>query len=479
MRAVPRYLTALLLFCVFAFCLYRARTQSLTVDEAWVFQLYIIKPIGEMARSYDACNHVLHTLLMKLSRGLWGPGELTLRLPSLLAAALLLRAVYLLATQVFKGWWQPLAAGALVLHPLVLDHLVAARGYGLALAMLTWAIYCAVCYLTRGFATRWLWRAGVLAGLSIAANAVFVLPAAALGITLVLLSLRERQFWRVVESYGVPSVVTAFLILVIPLLPASREAFYFGETSLTASIQSLVETTLKVDRSPFSRIGWPILPAFSTFVVPAATIVLAAVFIMALRQWHRDVAAPFRSAPFLLAAGTLTFSVALLVALRLGAGVLYPLARTGLHLIPLFTLAVLLAGTQAARRPLRVAAATFGAMLVLIYATQLEPRYFFEWRYDAGTRSLLQRIADDRQHRHLEGEVRLAATRFLTPTTKYYRIRRRMFWIPEQPIVENLHQAKADYYLLVGDDKELIGRLGLELMHEDPVSGTALARPRT
>jgi hypothetical protein len=61
----PGRVTAALLFLVLLFCIYRARTQSLTIDEAWVFKRFVNQPISEMTRSWDACNHVLHTVLMK------------------------------------------------------------------------------------------------------------------------------------------------------------------------------------------------------------------------------------------------------------------------------------------------------------------------------------------------------------------------------------------------------------------------------
>jgi hypothetical protein len=65
------------------------------------------------------------------------------------------------------------------------------------------------------------------------------------------------------------------------------------------------------------------------------------------------------------------------------------------------------------------------------------------------------------------------------PTTKYYRIRRKMYWLPEQPVIDKLESSHADYYLLVDGDRDLISRLGLEVMEYDELSGAVLARPRT
>src|SRR4051794_14185220 len=106
MSEVPRRLCLVLLVAVLGLCVYRARTQALTIDEAHVFQLYVNKPLSEMPKFYDACNHVLHTLLMKVALWAFGNGELALRIPSLLGAAIYFTAVYRLTTLVFRGWIQ-------------------------------------------------------------------------------------------------------------------------------------------------------------------------------------------------------------------------------------------------------------------------------------------------------------------------------------------------------------------------------------
>src|SRR3954454_7998866 len=142
MSDVPRRLSIVLLTVVLALCVYRARTQSFTVDEAWVFNSFVNQDLAVMGHTYDACNHVLHTLLMKLSRHYLGTGELALRVPGLIGALLYAIAVYKLTRLVLGGWTQLLAVALLTFHPLVLDFMVAARGYGLGLGLFTLALYC-------------------------------------------------------------------------------------------------------------------------------------------------------------------------------------------------------------------------------------------------------------------------------------------------------------------------------------------------
>src|SRR5262249_54089449 len=124
---------------------YRAATQSLTHDEAFTYQMYIAAPFGAMFTVYDANHHFLATLLMRLSTALFGSSELALRLPTLLACAWYFHTVFRLALLAFGDGWTLLLAAALAAgNPLMLDLLAAARGYGLALALLMCAIYYAV-----------------------------------------------------------------------------------------------------------------------------------------------------------------------------------------------------------------------------------------------------------------------------------------------------------------------------------------------
>ena len=64
----PRRLSILLIVIVLGICVYRARTQSFAIDEAWAYNSFVAPPLSKMAQEYDACNHVLHTLLLKVAK---------------------------------------------------------------------------------------------------------------------------------------------------------------------------------------------------------------------------------------------------------------------------------------------------------------------------------------------------------------------------------------------------------------------------
>ncbi len=198
-----------LLLALFAVNVYRAATQSITRDEAVTFDRWVRPPLRDvLPQPYDPNNHVLNTLLIKRTVGLFRLSEFSFRLPSLLGGALYLWAVYRLSRRLLGTGPLFLAGVALLsLHPLILDYLSAARGYGMALAFWMWA-------LELTLEGRNLNLAGVCLGLSPAANLAFLWPAAALGIAFVA---ARRASMAVVERFAIPAVVTGFILLVIPL----------------------------------------------------------------------------------------------------------------------------------------------------------------------------------------------------------------------------------------------------------------------
>ena len=228
------------LCAVFAFCLYRAATQSFTIDESATFLRYVDVPISEAFSAFTANNHVLLTLLMRASRWLLGRSELVLRIPALLGCVLYLTAVYRLTeTSIRSNWLRLSALAVLTLNPLVLDLLVAARGYSLALGFSMWALYLAWSDL-KEHRPRRLWWAGVCAGLAISANLVFAIPLCVFGLVLIPEYARQRRFWQFVDGYAGPAAVVCFVLLFLPLSKFSSDEFYFGVAKLSETTASLL-----------------------------------------------------------------------------------------------------------------------------------------------------------------------------------------------------------------------------------------------
>jgi hypothetical protein len=480
MSKLPQRLAAGLLCVLFAVAIYRAGTQSFTIDEAFVFRLYVNEPLAAMASSYDACNHVLHTLLMKFFRYWLGTSELVLRLASLLGCLAYFTAVYrLVGLSGLGGWVQLFTVALLTANPLVLDFMVAARGYGLALGLLMWAFY---------YASRWvlerrdrdLARAGITAGLAIAAN-LTVLPAvAALGVILLILAAQAgiRGIWSITDRFAGPAVIIAFLFLVLPLAKATGEEYYYGAKTLRDSVGSLLDASLlhTPERSLLTKMGTAgtAIPGWlRRYAVPAAfgIAVIGAVFILPRAFEGREVRPV--ALVFGIIGGTLGLTVAALEVMH-WRGLLYPLGRTGLYLVPLFTLTCVL-GAALLHRAGRYVVYLGLAVILGVYVSQFNTSHFSEWRFDASTNEIVRRLSEDYKRSGDSTSIRVGSSWVYGETLKYYCKRRRLNWV-EAVDSQKLREKPFDYYVLVYEDIELVDKLQLAVIYRDPLSGAVLAR---
>src|SRR5208283_1744832 len=115
----------------------RAMSQSITIDEADTY-LSFVAPDWPSHWYPSNNNHVLNSILMRIFIWLFGLSQLTVRGPALIGAVIYIVAAYRLCKMIAAGshLLLPLFV-CFVYNPFVMDYLVAARGYSLALGFLT------------------------------------------------------------------------------------------------------------------------------------------------------------------------------------------------------------------------------------------------------------------------------------------------------------------------------------------------------
>jgi hypothetical protein len=238
------FLAIFILIAISATNLYRAKTQSITCDEAYSYELWISQPLSRMYVAYDASNHVLQTLLSKISVAAFGVSEFTLRLPTLLAGFLYFIAVYRLSKLIFgQGGLFLLSVSVLSLNPLLLDLLSAARGYGLALAFCAWALF----FMVKGppQSPYQMLRLAILLALSVSSNVTFLFIDAGLAALFVGTLLTDsRAAFRSLTYFIIPGIVLTLIIIGGPMRNTHSGDFYFGLPSLARSSKSLVYISL-------------------------------------------------------------------------------------------------------------------------------------------------------------------------------------------------------------------------------------------
>jgi hypothetical protein len=455
------------LWCI---CLYRAITQSIVHDEAFTFELYLTRGTRWMFIYFDANHHFLNTLLMKGSVWLFGASEWSLRVPALIGAALYFAAVYRLSVRRFQtSLGAVLGVALLTLNPLILDFMVAARGYSLALALWLWAFVLLLEFRngTPEPQTN-LVKAGAALALAITANLTFVVPAAVLAGMALIIPMRQHGSGKELRYYFIiPMAGVSFLFFVAVLFGrATRSHFYSGTSALTASLHRLTEASL-THGCPFRCIPQMTycIEVVVFFIVPS---ILLSMLVAAMRR---------RDPLIILISGSACGSAAVLVILHALAGVPYPVERTGLYFQVLLPLALIaLADRNFKGKWWRNSGNTLGYVLAILlaveFALQFDTRRFLNWEYDADTNRIVDRlshsVSDPRPN-----SVHVSASPVLEPSLNFYRRTRRLVWMKDvnrAPLA-----AGANFYVLTTEDRSAIRTLGLRPIYEGEISGTILA----
>ena len=494
------WLGRILLITLFCTNVYRAAKQSIAHDEGLTYQWFLRGPFSDVWTKYNANNHILHTYLCRISIGIFGLSELSLRLPSLLGGALYLCAVYRICRHVFgQGPLFLLAVNLLSLNPFVLDYLSAARGYGMAIAFFLWALYYFAKLDLHAPQKKAFWRIGIAAGLAVSANLTVLFPVIALGMALLiwcwLADRRGKVMWMAARHALAPAFLTMAVILILPgcyagarliskraaaqttVNDAAHRIFYAGGSSLRIGFESLIRASFF--RHPIDAGSSKAEPMTGPPAVEALVLVCmagAAVCCggkIAATMVHTEIHSPTPGQKLLIiTSATILITLLGVVAAHSVFAFPYPELRTGLYWIPLTTLALVSFAGVLPRGPSVIVGLALSG-LVIQYLAGFDTRFYLEWRYSSAARPIMERIRSltsvhpDRPHC-------VGATWLMEPSLNFYRDMFKLTSIEEirrQPPEET----QCEIYVLLGADRSLATVRQLHVVLDDPVSGAMLA----
>ncbi len=377
----------------FAVCCYRAAHQAIIVDEATTYNQFVSGPWRKLFGRYDANNHILSSVLVKLTVTLCGLSPLKLRLVSVVSGFLLVLGAFWLLKQVDSWVLRWTAYAAICLCPLLLDFSIAARGYSLSLALFVWALY--FCRQRRYL------RAGFLLGFSLGANLTIAVPMFAL--ILISILFERKILFRLI----VPALMIATMINGPSLRRSHREDFYIGYPGFRTAAISFVATSLYAmpDREGILGIrGFAILRIVD-YGLPLFLVTVAAA---SFRIKDRRKLIPF-----------LTFALTLfgLILLRWLFGINYPADRTCMYFIILGPIAWAIAA-DSLKWPALWALPLI--VLVIQFCTQLQTRYFEFWRVEADDQIIAGLIQRESMGK-ADNSLTLACSWMHQPTMEFYR----------------------------------------------------------
>jgi hypothetical protein len=116
-------------------------------------------------------NHILNTLLIKLSEHSFGIDPWSVRLPNMLAFVLFFIALWVIAKRWFSNGWLQFCVPFFIMfcNPFLLDFFGLARGYGLSNSFMACSVACLL-FFSSSFKQRWYYLTIVFAMLAAYAN---------------------------------------------------------------------------------------------------------------------------------------------------------------------------------------------------------------------------------------------------------------------------------------------------------------------
>jgi hypothetical protein len=442
----------------FAWCCYRAARQSVTIDEAYFFHRFLAGPWSDIYSKYDTSNHVLYSILAKLSIQMFGLSEVSLRLPSLLAGFFLTLGIFhvlRLTTTPLIRW---IAFIALILNPLLLDFSVAARGYGLSLAFLIWAIDFAI--------RRRHWLCGISLGLAVSANLTAAFPAAGVMLAIVLL---EEGAWA--GRFRSLAVVVAsaetifFAICFWAVRSANRDDFYFGYHTIIQSVSDLVRESFHVTGRGGLLGESKLTPLMVYGILPLIAICMMAALVRG--SGNRRSLFPFV---------TLAGAVPAIIVAHYAVDLPYPANRTGLHIVVLFGIAWAIAATRIRWKPWRALHLSLAALMAIQFATQLHGQYFSIWAFDMRTKQYAEEIKRMSAGRPPDS-LSVSATWRNEQSLEFYRQVLKITALKPVRHIEPTEFSGHDFYVLTGQDVIDIDRRAIRIVFFDSRDQSMLGVP--
>jgi uncharacterized membrane protein len=511
---LARLLAGAILLFAFGLAVYRAEVQPIAHDESLTYEWFLDQGVYDVLH-YNAANHVLQTLLAKPIVKIFGVSELKLRTPTLFGAAIYLLAVYFLCRKLFgDGLVMVLSTAMLALNPQVMDFMVAARGYSLGLAGLAVAMYVFARLADRGKFDagdkEWRWgcaAASISLALSVAATFTNIVPAACLALSFAVVALgglggvfhlRDRALRDFAKYFIFPGVAFGFCVLWPYLIQVRFTQLTTHFDSASDALRDIFNASFlykwtddvfnSLGARPSAASSWQarVTELGADFILPLLFFFVLIGLVLALRSpadsgKHQD-------ARCRIFAGAATASVVLTVVLHYTTKVNYPFSRYCLFLVPLFTIAGVLAAREISSRVpsllLKGAGLCLAVVVVSDYALSIHVNSFRYNAYDVISRDLYQAIEKDALSRGLTN-VRVGGTWWYEPEINFYRVRHRATWMLPFEIKDRsyfwqtpgaLEPAAYDYFVFVPpSDPQLTGPRIRHIFHDEKTQATIIA----
>lgn len=437
MKAAP----ILIALFTFVWIFHRAAVQSITLDEATTY-LYWVRPEGTAFWTPHSNNHILNSILMRLSVWLFGLGHLSLRLPALIGGAIYICSSFNLTRRLAP---RPLLQAILLIcflwNPFVMDYMVAARGYGLALGFLGLSLAAlAKVIQTPAPPIPTAALLSISAALSFSANFSWAYATAFLWLLSTGWLLWQSQTNRtaVLSAATIPGAIIVAAICGYPLLRYPKDQLFWGT-------DSLLKTILELDLATFQHQAANALETFHQIAIWAIPFFLLLFFLFNKKDWKYN------------------FSIALLALVLLTTlahwlqfrylKIPLPFERTSLFAIPVLTALFGTALTSFERRGLAISGTILLCLVATLFTGTLRDTYFRQWSINADIRIAYPIIED---YCRRTGTRKVISDLNYTPSLNVYRILSGSNYLDELANFEKPPEGQSVYILPAASSQPFI-----------------------
>ena len=472
---------------VFGYTCLRANFVSISHDEALT---YLIHAQGSFREIFghlgpvNSNNHLLNTILIKLFTASLGNSEFVIRIPALIGHALYLIASYNILKLFLQGKKFVIGFVLMIISPFLLDFFSCARGYSLGLGFTILGLYYAmhrldltdphVCIKNNALAVSML----VMAVLSNIAFLNIVVPILSM---LIILEIKGgfRQFCLRILPV---SIFGAFFLLLIYNPPViqritSYVSYYGGVKGFWAdTVGSLLECSLygKNYSSPETILIAKIF-IFMFFFISVITLL-----ILFLKKQEFN---PLNRYLFWISAIIFITSLGMAMQFPL-LHIKYAIDRMAIYLIPIYLILPLLLWEHIYLLKHQLSKVIINsffyalAFIILFHCIScFNISYFYFWKYDASTKKAMKIIYDLTTSEECFGRrFRIGINWLFEPSTNYYILRKGMDWV--ERVDRSGPDGKYDYYYLLEEDQDVIGKYDLRIVKSFSLSSSYLALPK-
>jgi hypothetical protein len=465
----------------------RACVQSITIDEADTYLVWVARPSPSHWEA-SSNNHVLNSILMRLSTSVFGLSHLSVRAPALLGAAiyiLMALALCRLLSPMVRVQW-PLFVG-LVFNPFIFDHLVAARGYALALGFLLAAIAIAAYSQARAWPIGKACAAcSISLALSFAANFSFaIVDAFTLGAIAIWACARTQALQTRVRIAGaciLPGLLVTLFVSAPVVLHWPKGQLVYGSHSLPEWFGEVVRDSLyELNPQIVNPMLMKVLKYVKDWIIPVVLALAAWQWGIALRRKTSRPSVPRESAADEVSGGLLAEACPGIAYLMLAVAaasvithwamfklfhVLMPKERTAIWIVPLVMVAI--GAVASGRRALTISLYTLSFYFLLC----LRLTYFHEWYWDADVKYVYSVLA---QYNHNYGVKEVTSNWMYSSALNYYRLASGRETLDEIPGAVELPPGHPIYVLNYVLDEAFLKQQKLRVVYRGPGSEVVVA----